>query len=78
MICLKCKETNFQEINSLITQFQSMDTMYRVLRYRVENNLQIPESEEETKRVMQTDLKKVLSQSEIKAIQRSRMKSKKR
>ena len=77
MICLKC-ESDFQEINALVTQFKSMDIMHRVLRYRVENNMPIPTSEDEAKNVMQADMRKVLSSKELKDMQRSRMKSMRR
>ena len=77
MICIKAESDN-QEINAVITQFQSMDIMHRVLRYRVGNNLALPASEEEAKQVMQSDLKKILSPKELKEMQRSRMKSKRR
>lgn len=48
--------------------------MHRVLRYRVENDLEIPMDEETAKTVMQRDIKKVLSPQEQKEMQRQRMK----
>lgn len=51
-----------------------MDIMHRVLRYRVENDLEIPMDEETAKTVMQRDIKKVLSPQEQKEMQRQRMK----
>jgi hypothetical protein len=74
MICLKC-ESDLQEVNSLITQFQSMDIMHRVLKYRKENNLSIPTTEEGTKNAMQSDMRKVLTTREFKSMQRQRMKN---
>jgi hypothetical protein len=69
---LKC-DTDFQDINALVGQFKSMDIMHRVLRYRLENNMSLPETEEEAKSIMQSDLKTVLSQKELKEVQKSRM-----
>lgn len=65
---------DLKDINALISQFQSMDIMHRVLRYRVENDLEIPMDEETAKTVMQRDIKKVLSPQEQKEMQRQRMK----
>lgn len=63
-----------KDINALIEQFQSMDIMHRVLRYRVENGLEIPKDEDGAKTLMQNDIKKVLSPQELKEMQRARMK----
>jgi len=51
-----------------------MDIMHRVLRYRVENGLDLPNDEDEAKTLMQNDIKKVLSSQELKEMQRARMK----
>lgn len=67
-----------RDINALIQQFQSMDIMHRVLRYRVENGLELPKDEEGAKMLLQKDVKKVLSPQEVKEMQRARMKSLKR
>ena len=55
-------------------QFKSMDIMHRVLRYRVENGLEIPTDEEGARTIMQNDVKNVLSDREMKEIQKERMK----
>lgn len=52
--------------------------MHRVLRYRVENGLELPKDEEGAKMLLQKDVKKVLSPQEVKEMQRARMKSLKR
>ena len=65
---------DLKDINALISQFQSMDIMHRVLRYRVENGMEIPMDEDTAKTVMQRDIKKVLSPQEQKEMQRQRMK----
>jgi hypothetical protein len=62
------------EINALVQQFKSMDIMHRVLRYRVENGLEIPTDEEGARTIMQNDVKNVLSDREMKEIQKERMK----
>mmetsp|Transcript_13002 Transcript_13002/g.24427 ORF Transcript_13002/g.24427 Transcript_13002/m.24427 type:complete len:216 (-) Transcript_13002:49-696(-) len=67
-----------KDINALIQQFQSMDVMHRVLRYRVKNGLEIPKDEEGAKMLMQKDVKKVLSSQEVKEMQKVRMKLLKR
>jgi hypothetical protein len=51
-----------------------MDVMHRVLRYRVENGLEIPKDEESARNLMQKDVRKVLSERELKEMQRERMK----
>jgi hypothetical protein len=51
-----------------------MDIMHRVLRYRVENGLEIPTDEEGARTIMQNDVKNVLSDREMKEIQKERMK----
>lgn len=52
--------------------------MHRVLRYRVDNGLDIPKDEESAKMLLQKDVKKVLSTQEVKEMQRARMKLLKR
>ena len=52
-----------------------MDIMHRVLRYRVEEGLEIPTDEESAKTLMQKDVRKVLSPKELKDMQRARMKA---
>jgi hypothetical protein len=52
-----------------------MDIMHRVLKYRKENNLSIPTTEEGTKNAMQSDMRKVLTTREFKSMQRQRMKN---
>ena len=61
MMCLKC-ELDFQDVNELVKQFQSMDIMHRVLRYCIENDMPIPSTEEEAKSVIQSDMRKVSPQ----------------
>jgi len=72
-ISLKCG-AELSEINELVQQFKSMDVMHRVLRYRVENGLEIPKDEESARNLMQKDVRKVLSERELKEMQRERMK----
>ena len=67
-----------KDINQLIQQFESMQLMHRVLRYRIENGMSIPKNEENAKIVMQQDLKNVLSAREMKEMQRARMKLRKK
>jgi len=55
-----------------------MDIMHRVLRYRVENGLEIPKDEEGAQTLMQKDIKNVMSTQELKEMQRARMKLMKR
>ena len=74
MICLKC-ESDLQDVNALVSQFENMDLMHRVLKYRADNGKAIPTDEESAKSAMQSDLKKVLSDKEWKAFQRMRMKA---
>eukprot|EP00551_Chaetoceros_affinis_P007039 CAMPEP_0203662946 /NCGR_PEP_ID=MMETSP0090-20130426/735_1 /ASSEMBLY_ACC=CAM_ASM_001088 /TAXON_ID=426623 /ORGANISM="Chaetoceros affinis, Strain CCMP159" /LENGTH=224 /DNA_ID=CAMNT_0050525799 /DNA_START=12 /DNA_END=686 /DNA_ORIENTATION=+ len=74
MICLKAK-SDLQEVNSLIAQFESMDMLQRVLKYRLDSGEPVPTSEESAKKVMQSDLKKVLTDGEWKALQRRQMKA---
>ena len=51
-----------------------MDIMHRVLRYRVENGMEIPKDEESARNLMQKDIRNVLSERELKEMQRERMK----
>ena len=74
MICLKC-DADLQDVNGLITQFESTDMMHRLLRYRLENGKQIPASEAESKKMMQDDLKHVLTQKEFRDMRQKRMKA---
>jgi len=63
-----------KDINALVSQFESMDIMHRVLRYRVENGKPLPVSEEDAKNIMQNDVKYAFSEREMKDMQRQRMK----
>lgn len=63
-----------KDINALVSQFESMDIMHRVLRYRVENGKPLPVSEEDAKNIMQNDVRHALSEKEMKDMQRQRMK----
>ena len=74
MICLKC-ESNLQDVNALVSQFESMDIMHRVLRHRVESGKSIPTTEASAKDIMQSDMRDVLTNKELKAMQRARMKA---
>jgi hypothetical protein len=65
---------DLKDINALIQQFQSMDIMHRVLRYRMEHGLEIPTDEEGAKMLLQKDVQKVLTPQEVKEMQRARMK----
>ena len=57
-----------------MSQFESMDIMHRVLRYRVKNGKPLPVSEEDAKNIMQNDVKHAFSEREMKDMQRQRMK----
>ena len=74
MICLKC-DADLQDINGLITQFESTDMMHRLLRYRLEQGKPIPQSEAESKKMMQEDLKHVLTKDEFREMRQKRMKA---
>ena len=58
----------------IIQQFQGMDVMHRILRYRKENGLSIPTSEKEMHMAMQSDGDKVMSKKEKREIQTARAK----
>ncbi len=64
-----------QDVNALISQFESMDMMHRVLKYRADSGKPLPSSEEDAKKVMQSDLRKVLTDREWKDLQKMRMKA---
>lgn len=72
-ISLKCG-AELKDINSLVSSFESMDIMHRILRRRVENGKSIPLDEESAKVMMQTEAVNVLTPAELKNLQRARMK----
>lgn len=55
-----------EDLNSLIAQFNNMQVMFKVLRYRKLNNKSIPKDDQQMRLAVQEDALKVLSKKEKK------------
>lgn len=64
-----------EDINSFLEIFSSLHVMHRILRYRKLNGLSIPKDEATAKVIFASDVSKVLSAQEIRAMRRSRAQS---
>lgn len=61
-----------------MANFERMEILHKVLRYRLENGLELPVDEESSKTMMTTDFQKALSAQEIKQIRSAQMKAQKK
>lgn len=66
---------SLKDINVLVGQFESMEVMHQILRYRVERGKSLPLNEEDAKVIMQTDAKEALPERVLKDMKRQRMKA---
>jgi len=73
-ICIKAG-IELQDINLLVQQFSSLELLHRILRYRTENDLPIPSSEEDAKMVLQRDARFVMTEQEKKEVKRVQQKA---
>jgi len=64
-----------EDINSFLEVFSSLNVMHRILRYRKLNGLSLPKDEATAKLIFASDVSKVLSPQEIRAMRRSRAQS---
>uniref|UniRef100_A0A7S2RHR0 Signal recognition particle SRP54 subunit M-domain domain-containing protein n=1 Tax=Eucampia antarctica TaxID=49252 RepID=A0A7S2RHR0_9STRA len=64
-----------EAINMIVQQFQGMDIMHRILRYRMSNGQPIPTDEIAMQRIMQADGDKVMSKKEKRNMQANKAKS---
>lgn len=72
-ISLKCG-AELKDINSLVSSFESMDIMHRILRRRLENGKDFPLDEASAKTMIQKEAVDVLTPAELKNMQRARVK----
>jgi len=74
LIAIQSEQTP-EDINAFLEVFSSLHVMHRILRYRKLKGLSIPKDEATAKVIFASDVSKVLSPQEIRAMRRSRAQS---
>eukprot|EP00591_Stephanopyxis_turris_P002743 CAMPEP_0195522170 /NCGR_PEP_ID=MMETSP0794_2-20130614/20079_1 /TAXON_ID=515487 /ORGANISM="Stephanopyxis turris, Strain CCMP 815" /LENGTH=254 /DNA_ID=CAMNT_0040651861 /DNA_START=140 /DNA_END=904 /DNA_ORIENTATION=- len=73
-ICIK-GEATMEELNQVITQFESMEMMHRVLRYRKAKGVPLPTDEAAMRTAVQEDAQKLITKTEKKVMTANYMKN---
>mmetsp|Transcript_11458 Transcript_11458/g.14184 ORF Transcript_11458/g.14184 Transcript_11458/m.14184 type:complete len:257 (+) Transcript_11458:116-886(+) len=76
-ICIKA-ETSIEEVNGIIQQFEAMQMMHQMLRYRKKVGKPLPKDQAAMKTAMAEDSEKAFSKEQLKAMRMKMMKGKQR
>jgi signal recognition particle GTPase len=76
-ICIKA-ETSMEEVNGMIQQFEAMQMMHQMLRYRKKVGKPLPKDQAALKMAMAEDSDKAFSKEQLKTMRMKLMKGKQR